>query len=560
MDLSSCKLEHLRPLVFSELNEISIFILDHNLIENIKPEHFEGMIHLTILKVSHNRLQSINPSGSAWNVTFQELHLSHNLLVEVSEYAFHDLQNFKFLDLSHNSKLKSLRITSFSAVGNLEVLNISHTNLIKLSLYAPLLESFICVGVLGYQGIEGLGIFVPGQTFNHSLNLDYMDLSSTKLTWRELWNPERKVSLFHGLSGLKILYLTNTSNRYFPSEAVENLTSLLELHLNQNNLKYLPSRLLANLKQLKVFNIGENWLMSIEDDTFRYATSLETLVISSNMLDTLNKTTIWPIRSSLISIDLSDNNLRCDCRMKWLVKWLKGPVKVLQENQTTCWSSQWESMVDQPLLMFDVKNCDINITVYCLIPVIIMIAFVFVIAVHRYRWLLRYKIFQLNLVLRGRNDQEDIERLDFDYDLNIIFTQGDEEWVQEQLQPALEERLPEFNRKSVGDDDLPLGMHYLDAVHYMVQNSYKTILLLSRAAVRDNWFLLKFRTAMDHMNTAQLNSMLVIFVEHIPPEELPYVIRLYLGDNNPYLTWTADEIGREYFWIQLVDNITADIH
>ena len=92
---------------------------------------------------------------------------------------------------------------------------------------------------------------------------------------------------------------------------------------------------------------------------------------------------------------------------------------------------------------------------------------------------------------------------DYEFDLNIIFYDADEEWVRQQLQPALEEQLPQFQRNVFGDQDLILGMHYLDAVDYVVSHSYKTLILLSRAAVHDRWFMLKLRTAMDHVSDTE---------------------------------------------------------
>ena len=157
---------------------------------------------------------------------------------------------------------------------------------------------------------------------------------------------------------------------------------------------------------------------------------------------------------------------------------------------------------------------------------------------------------------------QDIRRGDdqrgFEFDLNVMFIDDDDDWVQEHLRPTLEVRLQQFERKAIGDDALLLGMHYLDAVHHVVENSFKTVLLMSRAAVRENWFLIKFRIALDHVENTQEDNIVLVFLEDIPGEDLPYLVRHYLSERRPYLRWMGDERGREYFWNELVTILSVN--
>ena len=140
-----------------------------------------------------------------------------------------------------------------------------------------------------------------------------------------------------------------------------------------------------------------------------------------------------------------------------------------------------------------------------------------------------------------------------EFDVNIILYDEDEEWIREQLAPTGSRRTASTVSEYVfGDQDLVLGMHYLDSVDYVVTHSYK-ILVLSRAAVHDHWFILKFRTAMDHV------SDVVVFLEDIPDDEMPFLARLYLSDGRPYIHWTEDVRGQEYFWDELTKNLTINL-
>ena len=76
------------------------------------------------------------------------------------------------------------------------------------------------------------------------------------------------------------------------------------------------------------------------------------------------------------------------------------------------------------------------------------------------------------------------------------------------LRPQVEGRLQNFGRIAFGDDELILGMHYFDAVYYNVEKSFKTSLLLSRAAVQDHIFMTKFRIAMNHVTDTMTDNLI----------------------------------------------------
>ena len=153
--------------------------------------------------------------------------------------------------------------------------------------------------------------------------------------------------------------------------------------------------------------------------------------------------------TSLSVIDLSGNPLVCNCQMKWLVEWLKGEVEILNGDHTTCSSASVESAKWKPLLDFHPGDvCHPNIALYCTIPVIVLAISVLIVTfVHYHRWMLRYQWFLLKLAVCGYDEIQDArEHGDFEYDLNVIFTDADEEWVRSQLKPSMEERLPDFDR------------------------------------------------------------------------------------------------------------------
>ena len=170
---------------------------------------------------------------------------------------------------------------------------------------------------------------------------------------------------------------------------------------------------------------------------------------------------------------------------------------------------------------------------------------------YRKRWWLNYKVFLLKLAIFGYEEiNQDFDAQDYEYKLNIMYHEDDQEWVDQIMKPILQERFPHLQKVVFGDNDLNLGMYYINALHYAVDNSFKTVLLISYNSVDDAWFLTKLRIALENLNDTRLDKVILIFLEDIQDENLPYLVRLFLSKNKPYMLWTEDEDGQELFWAQ----------
>ena len=277
-------------------------------------------------------------------------------------------------------------------------------------------------------------------------------------------------------------------------------------------------------------------------------TVLTHLTLSYNELTTLNQSTFTPIFSTLKSIDISENPFECSCELKWLVTWCKTSLNVRHSNQTVCspTSSQYFKGKSLPAIDPDTL-CTSDIALYCTIPFLVVGLLVSMALSYHNRWLIRYNILLLRLRAGGYEDVLDPqEHGDFEYDLNIIFCDDDTEWATEHLRPNLENELPRFRRIAFGDDHLPLGMYYVDAVLYVIEHSFKTILLLSNAAIRDQRFMMKLRTAVNH----NLRSNLFIFLENTSEEAMPHVVKQRVSSQNAiYPFWSIWDIWDLSCWI-----------
>eukprot|EP00057_Strongylocentrotus_purpuratus_P012313 XP_011666787.1 PREDICTED: toll-like receptor 13 [Strongylocentrotus purpuratus] len=581
-----CDLNSLQPLVFSNLTKLKQFSFSNNKlpIDEIQPDFFEGMNSLKVLTINNNRVRKINPHDQTWTVDLSKLDLSGNLFAEISTSAFRGLGNLTFLDMSSNEYLSVFLLTAFLGLDNIQTIDLSGSCIFDLELNTPILRSLSLNSICSSRPP-----LRPGKSFQHLQSLVSLHMEDSKLLLFDIWNEDRNASLFDGLldlnhlnlrsnpnlilfhelppgifqqlSVLQELYLDYCDIAYLHPLVFSGLESLQMLSLKGNNIKHTHVDVLSGLGQIKSINFEGNLISYLEEQMFSNNGKLTNLSLANNRLTRLNESTFKPIFSSISSLDLSMNPINCNCDLKWLIGWLHEPLLLIDKENTICSSASLEPLREKPLLDFDPnKLCVINNSLFFLIPLASISLVVISVLLYYYRWQLRYKLFLFKLAAVGYNEMRDVrDHNDYEFDVNIIFYDDDEEWIREQLRPALEERLPQFQRNVFGDEDLVLGMHYLDSVDYVVSHSYKTIILLSRAAVHDHWFVLKFRTAMDHVSDTLTEFVVVVFLEDIPDDEMPFLARLYLSDGRPYIHWTENVRGQEYFWDELTKNLTINL-
>ena len=334
--------------------------------------------------------------------------------------------------------------------------------------------------------------------------------------------------------------------------------------LRENEILSLPGDIFRHMKCLINLHLDSNTMNYLEKDLFISTPNLTNLTLQHNQFVGFNSSTFEPLRSSLKSLDIMGNILVCNCELSWFIKYFGE--SLLHGKQTLCSSTSdtLEPLRGKPVTTFQFKKyCGLDVHLVLWISAaafaVFALAMTSIISYH-YRWLLRYKIFLLKLAVLGyREIQDDRAKREFDYDINIMFLEGDTEWAINILRPGLDRRLPNYDRTAFGDDDLTLGMHYFDAVYENVEKSYKTILLLSRAAVQDHIFMTKFRIAMNHVTDTETENLILVFLEDMPDEELPYLVRLHLSGQGAYLSWEEDEEGQEYFWNKLTKHLNVNL-
>ena len=576
--LSNLKLQgkslHLQAFAFNIHNYLDELTITDTSIVMLLPEYFDGLSKLQALILTGNEIVNFNPEHSRWNLEIRLMNLSHNNIEHLSKAMFTGLKCLEALDLSDNPRL--FAHAGRISLSNLESLDISRTSIDDWDAQFPNLRTF------SFSGGIRIGISL---VFQKSPLLVRIILDNSHFTVYDLCRACTDKSIFQGLHHLKCIDLNSNDLKSLPRVLFLNLPALIELNLRNNKISsiesgaftglqslerlYLDNNLLseftrdgfgATMAQLDLLHLNSNLLRYLDKDLFVNTPKLTHLRISNNQFTILNQSTFIPIRSTLRFIDISENPVHCSCQMKWLMDWKKSAMQIGQINQTMCSFTSEAHFSGKSVFMVNPNYfCSSHVKVYCTLSITALLLFLMSV-VYLKKGFARYKIFLLKLAIRGYEEiQDNRDPIDYEFDLNIFFTDKDEDWARRYLQPKIKEYLPHFDRVVLGDDDLPLGMYYVEAVLHVIERSFKIILLLSRAACRDNKFMMKLRATLNHMTNTRSQCTLLIFLENIPDEELPHLVRLYLSEERPYLFWFEDEKDNNYFLIKFAKVISANV-
>ncbi|XP_055939765.1 leucine-rich repeat and immunoglobulin-like domain-containing nogo receptor-interacting protein 2 [Argiope bruennichi] len=204
-------------------------------------------------------------------------------------------------------------------------------------------------------------IFFEGLSIEkmHLINSTFMDLSDSELAFTGLENSLKSLIIqrcrvYNGwawteLKNLKSLtwFKTLKSGLDVIDSDIEDIAGLnLEvLELTQDTVSYVDEKAFSHFKNLKVLslkanqisdvkrsmfpepalkltqiNLSYNQIENLPDDIFTNMPSLISLILSGNHILTIEEPAFSSVWKQLKKVDLSDNPLRCDCRMKWVVR------------------------------------------------------------------------------------------------------------------------------------------------------------------------------------------------------------------------------------------------
>ena len=143
------------------------------------------------------------------------------------------------------------------------------------------------------------------------------------------------------------------------------------------------------------------------------------------------------------------------------------------------------------------------------------------------------------------------------YDAYAIYQREDEDWVDGELLPNVEECKDPF-RLCLRTRDIRAGRLIFNELSLHIQRSRKILVILTPRFVEDNWCY--FELNMAHHRVLEENSKVLIFIllEKIPDDKMTLLLR-QLFCRALCLKWPADGYGQYLFWRRLREELKRPV-
>uniref|UniRef100_A0A8C4SCV5 TIR domain-containing protein n=1 Tax=Erpetoichthys calabaricus TaxID=27687 RepID=A0A8C4SCV5_ERPCA len=347
------------------------------------------------------------------------------------------------------------------------------------------------------------------------------------LTNLSLSNNNLGNSVFSCLSPyLKSLNLSKMGITYITYEVLVQLPNITHLYLSSNNINSLPGDLRA--PYLQVLHVDQNIISLIKH--------IETLDLSFNSLLLGGKCT-WP--STLTRISLSNNNLG--------------------NSVFSCLSPYFRSVFHVDLNAINVigsspgkVGCETWIQAF--IGVIFLLGISLAIGVPFYKfdglWYLKMLWVWIRVKRRSSKETERLGNANFLYHAFISYSQHDFLWVENYLVPNLEKAGLKI---CIHQRDFVPGDWIIDNIINCVENSYKTLFVLSKNFVKSEWCNYELFFAQHRALSIKQDSLVFILLEPIPSDSLPkkFLKLRTLLQKQTYLEWPGEGRKKQVFWASL---------
>ncbi|XP_024425724.2 toll-like receptor 8 [Desmodus rotundus] len=554
-----------KPLMKRECTHYGTAIdLSLNNIFFIGKKQFEAFPNISCLNLSSNgNGQALNGSEFSALPHVKYLDFTNNKLDFDYDSAFNELPELEVLDLSYNAHYFQIagvthRLGFIKNLTKLQILNLSHNDIYTLTEYNLSSES---LKELVFSG--------------NRLNV--------------LWNGEDKryMYIFKNLKNLTQLDISFNNLVHIPNKAFINLPrSLTKLYINDNKLTFFNWTLLLNFSCLQLLDLSRNRLYFLDDNLSKFAKSLKTLLLSgnrvfylppgflsensslvhldlsSNLLKTINRSTLETKdrHTMLTLLKLDGNPFDCTCDLGDFRRWLDENVNVIIPRLTDVICASPGDQRGKSIMTLELTTCvsDITAAILCVFTSLITITIMLAALAHHWFYWDVWFIYQVCLAkIKGYRSLSTSQAF---YDAYVSYDTKDTsvtDWVINELRFHLEESEDKNVLLCLEERDWDPGLAIIDNLMQSINQSKKTIFVLTKKYAKSWSFKTAFYLALQRLMDENMDVIVFILLEPVLQHSQYLRLRQRICKSS-ILQWPDNPKAEGLFWQSLKNVVLTE--
>ena len=565
LDLSTNSIKYVSDRAFYGIHFLDELTLAFNYLTQIPSASLAALSGLKKLDLSSNQITDITHDIFITLSSLNNLNLGGNQIVQIGNWT-HYLTNLKELVLDDRTSSLNIAKLFYTNISSLQVLFVKDADSIlfvspsfdyrTMCDLFPNLTQAILASTNTFGGIAGFPEFLG---LNKCPYLVELDISGSITSW--YFNNE-SISL-PSLRSLNMASneMTSVHQMLFIRA---NLTSL---DLSHNRIQVIEGDVFTSYPGLNALNLEANLLVVI--DGIQYLPLLRYLNLAGNQItqipDWLFSRTNYA--TVLEELELDFNPFRCNCSIQAFREWILTDTTTHLPYLSEYRCDLPEELTDLHVTAIEL-DCKSNIGFYVSVGIpCTLMALVLLTLLIKYRWHIKYR---LHLLLRRYRpfphiNGDNIEMLEQNgairFHAYVAYNDDsrcDEAWVRNDLQPNIEEGPEPFQLCIKSRDFIP-GQPLIETISEKIQQSRKTILVLTPQFVESEWCYHEMEMAQMLLFQEERDVLVLVMLEDIPERKITISLRKLLCKKQ-YLKWPKNRIGQRLFWQKLREELKTRAH
>ncbi|XP_046337424.2 toll-like receptor 4, partial [Haliotis rufescens] len=330
-----------------------------------------------------------------------------------------------------------------------------------------------------------------------------------------------------------------------------------QFDISDNVITFLPRNIFRGLKSVKILNIRSNFLRRFEAQ-LKTMPFLHYLDLSKNKLQRLSKDTIRELDMlPNVTVNLRGNPIQCSCQALDFLRWMNANQNKFSElsemaceydNGSSISMTKLHQIVEELTSECSPANAALGIVTASSCVCIVLI--ICVALGYRHRWSIRYMYYIGRRRFWRQHPVEEV--LQYQYDVFVSYAESDRHVVIQEMIPELETKAG--LRMCIHHRDFLPGEAIASNIVNAIDNSRKTLIVLSPAFLKSDWCVFEYHIALQSRVNRRQDNLLILMYEHVPVKDVPREMAVLLS-NNSYLEYNTDVYGRDAFWQNLVESV-----